>query len=68
MHYTPSHIVVQVRNGISTSVSLSAERLDYYKSRLRAIVLATQAAWPGVPLRLRKLHRVGEQFAHASGD
>lgn len=32
------------------------------------MIRATQEAYPGRPIRLRKLHRVGIQFAYASGD
>lgn len=44
---------------LSTEIPLTHARVEWWQRRLKEVIVHVNTTWPGVPLWLRKLHRVG---------
>lgn len=44
---------------LSTEIPLTHERIEWWQNRLKSVIQRVNETWPGVPIWLRKLHRVG---------
>jgi hypothetical protein len=44
---------------LSTEIPLTPERIEWWQKRMQSVIKRVNETWPGVPIWLRKLHRVG---------
>lgn len=44
---------------LSTEIPLTPERIEWWQNRFKSVIHRVNETWPGVPIWLRKLHRVG---------
>ncbi|GAA97905.1 uncharacterized protein L969DRAFT_105011 [Mixia osmundae IAM 14324] len=52
----------------STELPLTTEQRAWHRRRYTEMVTHVLDAWPETPMRIRGVHRVGEQHAQATGD
>lgn len=55
------------RRQVDTSTPIDEQRVRWWFKRMGLTIKAVQEAWPGVPIWIRVIHRVGELPSLSSG-